>query len=490
MVPSAPIDPFAPIDLYAGLPPWVQVLFWLAFVGALWSFGSVIVLALLAHRDRVRAANAAKAAHGAGLESDFLWVFVVPALNEEVTINDSVQRLRATTASNAIVLVVDDGSDDQTGAILDGIDDPRLEVLHRVAPNARNGKAGALNAAYDHLINEVLPRPEFRKWSANRVIVAVVDADGRLDADAPTAVSRRFADPEVGGVQTLVRIYNRRGWLTWAQDVEFGSFGLLFQSGRSWWGSANMGGNGQFNRLAALVTVADDEGPWRHRLTEDQDLGVRVLQAGWTAHQENTVEVQQQGLNSIRRLIRQRTRWAQGSWQALSLLPGSWRLRSVPLLGRIDAVGYLLSPAIQFVIGTAMVVSAIMWATGHTYRPNGWWILIVFVTIGFGPGVLTLAIRGGRPISVLTAIPLAIPYSIYSWIVFPVLGIGLVRQIIGRHSWAKTARESIASSPIDVTTELAITRSGAQESVLRMRLNGIANDSDTPSSPARKISSS
>ena len=448
--------PSAPIDLYAGLPIVVQVLFWLAFIGALWSFGSVIVLAILAHRDRRRAAIAERRARGAGLEADFLWVFIVPALNEEVTIADSVQRLRETAATNAVFLVVDDGSDDRTGEILDSIDDPRLEVLHRTAPNARNGKAGALNAAYHHLIDEVLPRSEYRRWSANRVIVAIVDADGRLDTDAPAAVSRRFADPNVGGVQTLVRIYNRRGWLTWAQDVEFGSFGLVFQSGRSWWGTANMGGNGQFNRLAALVTVADDDGPWRHRLTEDQDLGVRVLQAGWTATQENSVAVHQQGLSSIRRLIRQRTRWAQGSWQALSLLPGATRLRGIPLLGRIDAVGYLLSPVIQFVIGVAMVVSAVMWATGYSYRPSGWWLLIVFLTIGFGPGVLTLAIRGGRPISILTAIPLAIPYSIYSWIVFPVLGIALVRQVMGRHSWSKTPRESIGASPIEATVEATV----------------------------------
>jgi len=438
----------ATFDLYAGVPAIVQVLFWLAFAGASWSFVSVIVLAVLAHRDRRRAAAAARRSRGAGIEDQFLWVFVVPALDEEVTIADSVQRLRATTASNAIFLVVDDGSQDRTGEILDAIDDPRLEVLHRVAPEARTGKAAALNAAYRHLVDEVLPRPEHRRWSANRVIVAVVDADGRLDPEAPAAVSRRFADPEVGGVQTLVRIYNRRGWLTWAQDVEFGSFGLLFQAGRSWWGAANMGGNGQFNRLAALVTVADDDGPWRHRLTEDQDLGVRVLQAGWTSRQENSVEVQQQGLNSLRRLLRQRVRWAQGSWQALALLPGSRTLRGLPWAGRVDAVGYLITPVIQFVIGLAMVVSAIMWATGSTYRPGGWWLIVVFLTIGFGPGVLTLMIRGGRASSILTAIPLAIPYSVYSWIVFPVLGIGLARQLVGNRSWSKTDREAIEAPPV------------------------------------------
>ena len=53
--------------------------------------------------------------------------------------------------------------------------------------------------------------------------------------------------------------------------------GNLFQAGRNDWGTAGMGGNGQFNRLQALDDVADAVGPWRDRLTEDQDLGLRLI---------------------------------------------------------------------------------------------------------------------------------------------------------------------------------------------------------------------
>ena len=65
----------------------------------------------------------------------------------------------------------------------------------------------------------------------------------------------------MGGVQSLVRIYNRDRFLTWMQDIEFSIYGCLFQAGRNGWGTAGMGGNGQFNRLRALDEVADDEGP-------------------------------------------------------------------------------------------------------------------------------------------------------------------------------------------------------------------------------------
>ena len=83
-----------------------------------------------------------------------------------------------------------------------------------------------------------------------------------------------------------MRIYNRGGLLTWMQDVEFGVYGSLFQEGRNDWGTAGMGGNGQFNRLSALDDVTDGDGPWRDRLTEDQDLGLRLAGAGWEGRQD------------------------------------------------------------------------------------------------------------------------------------------------------------------------------------------------------------
>src|SRR5262249_17469368 len=143
--------------------------------------------------------------------------------------------------------------------------------------------------------------------------------DGRLDGAAPSFAASHFVEPRVGGVQALVRIYNRRHLLTWLQDVEFSVYGYLFQAGRNHWETAGMGGHGQFNRLRALAELADDEGPWRHRLTEDQDLGIRLLAAGWEGHQDLRATIDQQGLSRLRPLLRQRTRWSQGNLQAMDL---------------------------------------------------------------------------------------------------------------------------------------------------------------------------
>ena len=259
----------------------------------------------------------------------FTWVFLVPALNEEVTIADSVQRLAQVQCERRHIVVVDDASTDGTPNVLAAISHPDLHVIRREAPRAQLGKADALNDAWARLPEVIGP------CDRSTTIVCIVDADGRLDPDSPAAVADHFTDPPVGGVQVRVHIYNDTSPLTRAQDTEFGVYGELFQAARTTLGTAGMGGNGQFNRLSALDAVADDPadtdhpgGPWRHTLTEDQDIGLRLLAAGWQCHHDNRVSVHQQGLNNVRRLLRQRTRWAQGNLQAMSHLR---RVRRYPL---------------------------------------------------------------------------------------------------------------------------------------------------------------
>ena len=114
-----------------------------------------------------------------------------------------------------------------------------------------------------------------------------------------------------------------------------------------------MGGNGQFNRLAALDAIADGDGPWRNRLTEDQDLGLRLLAAGWKSHQEMRAVVEQQGVPRLRPLLRQRTRWAQGNLQAFGLLRAMWR-SPFPRSARAGEVLYLMMPLWQAIVGAAL----------------------------------------------------------------------------------------------------------------------------------------
>ena len=382
-----------------------------------------------------------------GDESAYLWAFLVPALNEAVTIADSVARLRAVEATNKIIIVINDGSDDNTGEVLEQIGGDDLIVHTRVAPNARKGKAAALDDAYQFLLHDLLGGERYGSWTPQQVIVGIVDADGRLATTAPAHVGRHFDNPRVGGVQVNVRIYNRSSFLTRMQQLEFEVFGGLYQAGRSRWGAAFMGGNGQFNRLSALESVADDEGPWSHYLTEDQELGLRLLSRGWYGEQEAFTHVDQQGLNSLKRLYKQRTRWMQGNLQVVGSLS---RLNARHLLGlrRIDALVSLLLPVLTLVVGAAIIAGLILWlGFGYPYLPlDNVWLTTVMILLALGPvslGVLVLA-RGRGWRGVLASVRAFPGYLIYIWIMWPVAFLGLYRLLRGQQGWVKTAREPIA----------------------------------------------
>jgi cellulose synthase/poly-beta-1,6-N-acetylglucosamine synthase-like glycosyltransferase len=371
----------------------------------------------------------------------FNWIFLVPALNEEVTIADSVARLVELPLASKRIVVIDDASSDRTPEILAGIEDPDLFVLRREKPDAQKGKAAGLNYAYRALCDYD---------DRERTIVAIVDADGRLDPEAPLYAASHFVEPKVGGVQSLVRIYNRQRFLTWMQDVEFAVYGHLFQAGRNDWGTAGMGGNGQFNRLSALDDVSDDEGPWRDKLTEDQDLGLRLIAAGWEGRQDLRAVVNQQGLSKLRPLLRQRTRWSQGNLQAIGL---HRQVMQAPfgLPARLEQLAFIFLPFWQGIIGLGLVGSLILALTGTAPFWGGGpaWQLIFFYLLAFGGTSLgCMTARSGQgPMGWVTGFLIGQVYTIYTWLLWPVLLRSTTRQLMGHGSWAKTEREAISTEP-------------------------------------------
>ena len=263
--------------------------------------------------------------------------FIVPCLNEERVIEDSLRNLLADP--RGIVVVVDDASDDRTARIAAGFDPDRVVLVRRQLPDARQGKGPALNTGFARLLEDAAARG----IAPSRVTVCVMDADGRLSEGAVDAVLPLFADERVGGVQLPVRIRRVKGSvLTLLQDLEFWGVCAVAQLGRIGSGTVSLGGNGQFTRLAALLELGDR--PWRARLTEDLDLALALATAGWRLTSTPDAYVSQQGLPKLRALINQRTRWYQGHMQAGRWLPKLWSSRRVAHLSMLELTLYLLVP--------------------------------------------------------------------------------------------------------------------------------------------------
>ena len=189
---------------------------------------------------------------------DLFFVFMLPCLNEEKVIPracDGSCRSPGTTSSSWSSTTARTTPPPRRSPASLG---ERVWLLSRKLPQARQGKGEALNAAIRYLSSS----GHLAGREPDSVVVAVVDADGRLDPQSVGAVRPYFADPSIGAVQIGVRINNREhSRLARMQDMEFVIYTEVFQRGRRHLGSVGLGGNGQFMRLSAMRRWARRRGP-------------------------------------------------------------------------------------------------------------------------------------------------------------------------------------------------------------------------------------
>lgn len=400
----------------------------------------------------------------------FGWHLILPCLDEEVVIARTVARLRA-DHPQAHLWCVDDDSADRTGAVLAALSavDPMVHLVARRAPQARQGKGAALNAAWRELtvwLEENSPETD-----PDRVIVGVVDADGRLAADALDLIAGPggFAAPAVGAVQIQVRMLNRGlagpdgddpapssrlgRLLVTLQDLEFRTVIAAMQHLRHHLGSVGMGGNGQFSRLSALNAIAaENDTPWHGALLEDFELGLHVLLAGWENRYVNDTWVSQEGLPDVRSLVRQRARWAQGGMQCSRYFKRVLLSRNIKTPSAMEISYFLLIPWTQL-IGTLVYAGSFgvlfYWATSAPDGVIGWflngaWGLIPLVAVfGLGPLVVWGLVYRARCETAITrraAIGLGLAYWAYTYLMLGSVWSGFYRVLRARNSWSKTSR--------------------------------------------------
>ncbi|MER5417616.1 glycosyltransferase family 2 protein [Streptomyces virginiae] len=385
-------------------------------------------------------------------------VFVlVPCLNEERVIGATVRSL--VTAGARRVLVIDDASDDATGSIAEQAGGTDVQVVRRELPDARKGKGPALNRGLAVARAEVAQQ----NLDPDRVIICVMDADGRLSADALSNVLPLFDDPRVGGVQVAVQIRRTGRLITRMQDFEFWGLSAISQFGRRSSATVSLGGNGQFTRLSALLSLSEE--PWGSCMTEDLELALDLLQAGWRLDTTPQAWVTQQAVERYRPLIRQRARWFQGHMSCVRHLPGIWRSRKLDALAVLELTLYLGVPWVLVLPWSLMFHVGIVQSFA-TYDREGLSLLgsdggvrvvaaVVLYLISFGP-ILTAGylyyqrcFGTASHIGFLKAIALAHLLILWNYVAYFACWLALLRLTRRRQVWDKTARsvELPASRP-------------------------------------------
>lgn len=409
----------------------------------------------------------------AGEVDTFGWHVIVPCLDEEAVVATTVRRLLASVPA-AHIWCTDDDSTDRTAEIIADLarHDPRVHLLRRTAPDARQGKGAALNHAW-----RAIRDFEADTADTSKVIIGVVDADGELSpgALATLASARYFGDPTVGAIQAAVRIANRStgerttgvtGWrqrLLDLQDVEFVGPIAAMQMLRERTGSVAMGGNGQFTRLSVLDEIAETAGtPWHGALLEDFELGIHVLLAGHRTAYCHHVEVAQEGLSELGALVRQRSRWAQGSMQCRRYLKPVLASKRIPNAAAFEISYFLLLPWVQVAGSIVYAMSYVVLASylaATAGGPAGWlasgqWGVLPLVAFG---GIGPFAVWGfiyrwkvEPSLSRAEALRLGVGNWIYSNLHYLATWWAVARTITRRADWKKTRR--VADRPSTPST--------------------------------------
>jgi len=399
----------------------------------------------------------------------FCWHFVIPCLDEQAVIVTTVRRLLRSFPT-AHLWCVDDASSDGTARTLGRLTrrHRRVHLVSRHLPDARRGKGAALNAGWEALRASVPADVD-----PCQVIVGIVDADGRLDPRCLEMIAGPsfFGSADVGAVQVKVRVtashdeaaidHRPKGFarlLVRLQDVEFACVIAAMQTLRRHVGTVGMGGNGQFTRLSVLETIAAGHGtPWHGALLEDFELGLHILLCGSRTEYCHDTWVLQEGLPTARQLVRQRSRWAQGSMQCFRYLKPILRSPQISTAGAVEIAYFLFLPWLQLVGSVIYVLCAVIVVGYALTFPGGmgawlaggaWAIVPLFVCFGLGPFVIwgpVYRATARREMSIPMSIALGVANWLYLGVHYVSIWWAFVRVVRTRHDWKKSTRLATAA---------------------------------------------
>jgi cellulose synthase/poly-beta-1,6-N-acetylglucosamine synthase-like glycosyltransferase/peptidoglycan/xylan/chitin deacetylase (PgdA/CDA1 family)/spore germination protein YaaH len=239
---------------------------------------------------------------------------IVPAFNEGKVITATLRSILASTYRNLEILVVDDGSTDDTADVVLAFaaGNPSIRLIRQT----NGGKAKAAN----HALTE-----------ARGDIVVAVDADTLVGPEAIPKMIAHFASPDVTAVCGNIAVGNVNGLFTAFQAIEYVT-------------SQNFDRRA-FSVLNCISVVPGALGAWRRHevlaaggysdetLTEDADLTLAILRRGGRVVYEPEAHGMTEAPESLGALLRQRFRWTYGTYQCL------WKHRGGFFKGTLGWVG-------------------------------------------------------------------------------------------------------------------------------------------------------
>lgn len=224
---------------------------------------------------------------------------IIPAWNEEVGVLTSVKSLLANTYEKIEIIIVNDGSTDNTDEVVKSfikengkkISGKKLVYFYK----ENGGKGTALNYGIERAYGE---------------IIVTMDADSAFEKDAIENMVEYFKDPKVSALVGNVKVANNYSIVGIVQKIEY-LFGFYFKKTHSLFDAEYIFGGA----CAAFrkSTVFDNLGLFdTSNKTEDIEMSMRIKSAGLSSVYGNNVICYTEGASTVEGLIKQRLRWKKG----------------------------------------------------------------------------------------------------------------------------------------------------------------------------------
>ncbi len=225
---------------------------------------------------------------------------LIPAYNEGRVLERALTSLMQLDYPEYEVLVIDDGSTDDTLEIAAQWEGQRGSGEFRVITKPNGGKADALNAGIAH---------------SKHPLIFCMDADSYLEPRTLLMAARHFQDPAVGAVAGNVKVENRGHLLTNLQALEYIEGLNMPRRAQGFVSAVNIvpGPCGLFRREALEEVGGYD----LDTFAEDADLTLKLLAAGWRVEYEDQAIAWSEAPETWRDLTQQRYRWTRGILQAI-----------------------------------------------------------------------------------------------------------------------------------------------------------------------------
>jgi len=290
---------------------------------------------------------------------------VIAAYNEEKVIAQTLRTLLATDYKGEIeVVVVDDGSHDQTAAEVEHLahGEPRVRLLYQ----ENHGKARALQRGLA---------------AARHGIIVFIDADTQCQRDTLSRLLEPFADARIGAVSGHAKVGNLRTFIARCQALEYTCGYNLDRRAYNRWNCITV----VPGAISAVRKDAIDEagGLSLQTLAEDTDLTLSLHRQRQRIVYVPGAIAWTEAPETVRTLARQRSRWAYGTLQCL------WKHRDMVFNWNYRALGWFSLPTIWFFQIILVAVTPMVDLFLIASLPFGAWSAVLpFIIIFLGMDVI------------------------------------------------------------------------------------------------------